>query len=257
MKKPPSFFFLLLSLWVLQQTAATSSISTPAHSSATDTTLVWRSVLKVNVTPVPAMPITREMTPKGNTHRYQDFSVPPVAWARRSSVGRVSGGLGSRSLPELPFSPSSSSSSSSPPLSSSSPTAPSPIPFISWFWFSESWGKVLVSLRSKSGWKTEAGGWRPEEQPILEWNNLRTAGLIFMTLQEVPLKSFWVWVPEVVLLLLLLLPLLLHSTKHLPLVCNVRLEKRNERSWKKDSEKNEVWRGGSTNLCANSSVLQR
>ncbi|TNN41182.1 hypothetical protein EYF80_048642 [Liparis tanakae] len=77
----------ITSRWALQQTAATSSITTPEHSSATDTTLVCSSVLKVNVTPVPAMPITSEITPNGNTQRYHDFSVPPVAWARRSSVG--------------------------------------------------------------------------------------------------------------------------------------------------------------------------
>ncbi|KAF3853242.1 hypothetical protein F7725_013930 [Dissostichus mawsoni] len=113
-------------LWALQQTAATSSITTPAHSRATDTTLVWSSVLKVNVTPVPAMPITSEITPNGNTQRYQDFSVPPVAWASLSSVGRVSGSLGSPSLK----------------------------PFKAWFWFSESCGKLLASLpfpQSKSG----------------------------------------------------------------------------------------------------------
>lgn len=152
-KNPPSFFFLLLSLCARQQTAATSSITTPAHSSATDTTLVWSSVSKVKVTPVPAMPITRDITPKGNTQRYQDFSVPPVAWASLSSVGRDSGGL-AESLPTLP-----------------SASLPSPKPFKPWAWLSESWGKVFVSLllpQSRSGWSTGAGGWRPEEQPISE-----------------------------------------------------------------------------------------
>lgn len=155
MKNPPSFFFLLLSLWALQQTAATSNITTPTHSSATDTTLVWSNVLKVNVTPVPAMPITRDITPNGNTQRYQDFSVPPVAWASLSSVGRDSGGLAEH-LPTLP-----------------SISPPSPQPFKPWF--SESWCKLLASLllpQSRSGWRTEAGGWRPEEQPISELPSL-------------------------------------------------------------------------------------
>lgn len=153
LKNPPSFFFLLLSLCALQQKAATNSITIPAHSSTTDTTLVWNRVLKVKVTPVPAMPITSDITPNGKTQRYQDFSVPPVACASLSSVGRESRGW-SWSLSTTPW-----------------PSSPSVEPFKPWLWFSESWGKVFVSLllpQSKSGWSTEAGGWRPEEQPILE-----------------------------------------------------------------------------------------
>lgn len=94
LKMPPSFFSLLRDLCTFQHAAAINSMTNPETSSTRDTTLVWGSVLKVNVTPVPAMPITSEMTPKGNTQRYQDSSVPPVAWARRSSVDRPSGALG-------------------------------------------------------------------------------------------------------------------------------------------------------------------
>lgn len=94
LKKTPSFFSFLFALWTLQQAAATSSMTKPTTSNTRDTTLVWSRVLKVKVTPVPAMPITSEMTPKGNTQRYQDFSVPPVACVSRSNVERFSGVLG-------------------------------------------------------------------------------------------------------------------------------------------------------------------
>lgn len=130
-KNPPSFFFLLLSLWTLQHTAATINITTPAHRRATDTTLVWSNVLNVNVTPVPAMPMTKDMTPNGNTQRYQDFSVPPVACASLSRVGRDSGCLDEF----LPASPTS--------------------PFEPWFWLSESSAKALLASvllpQSRSG----------------------------------------------------------------------------------------------------------
>lgn len=130
-KNPLSFFFLLLNLWTLQHTAATISITKPEHSRATDTTLVWSNVLNVKVTPVPAMPMTKDMTPKGNTQRYQDFSVPPVACASRSRVGRDSGCL-DESLPPSPTSP-----------------------FNPWFWFSDSRAKELLasvlSPQSRSG----------------------------------------------------------------------------------------------------------
>lgn len=93
LKMPPSFFSLLRDRCTFQQAAAISSMTKPTTSSTRETTRVWGSVLKVNVTPVPAMPITSEMTPKGKTQRYQDFSVPPVAWASRSRVERSSGAL--------------------------------------------------------------------------------------------------------------------------------------------------------------------
>lgn len=130
-KNPPSFFFLLLSLWTLQHTAATISITTPAHSRATDTTLVWSNVLNLKVTPVPAIPITKDMTPNGKTQRYQDFSVPPVACASLSRVGRDSGCLDG----SLQASPTS--------------------PFKPWFWLAESSAEVLLASvlvpQSRSG----------------------------------------------------------------------------------------------------------
>lgn len=89
-KIPPSFFCLLLDLCTFQQATAINSMTNPTTRSTRETSLVWGGVLKVKVTPVPAMPITREMTPNGNTHRYHDFSVPPVAWASRSRVERSS-----------------------------------------------------------------------------------------------------------------------------------------------------------------------
>lgn len=133
LKKTPSFFAFLFALWTLQQAAATSSMTKPTTSSTKDTTLVWSRVLKVKVTPVPAMPITREMTPKGNTQRYQDFSVPPVACVSLSRVERFSGILGVL-VGALP-----------------------------------SWGR-LESGSSVGSWVV-AGGWqdrRPDEQPISE-----------------------------------------------------------------------------------------
>lgn len=132
-KIPPSFFSLLLDLCTFQHAAAINSMANPTTSSPRDTTLVWCSVLKVKVTPVPAMPITSEMTPKGNTQRYHDFSVPPVAWASRSRVERSSVALGTRIGAE-----------------------PSGV------WL-KSWSSV--------GSCTKAGGWqgnRPAEQPISE-----------------------------------------------------------------------------------------
>lgn len=128
---PPSFFSLLRDRCTFQHAAAINSMTNPVTSSTRDTTLVWGSVLKVNVTPVPAMPITSEMTPKGNTQRYQDFSVPPVAWARRSRVERSSGALG---------------------------TAIGGVP-----------SRARLHSGSKVASCAEAGGWqgkRPDEQPI-------------------------------------------------------------------------------------------
>lgn len=131
LKMPPSFFSLLRDRCTFQQAAAISSMTKPMTSSTRDTTRVWGSVLKVNVTPVPAMPITSEMMPKGKTQRYQDFSVPPVAWASRSRVDRSSGALAAA----IGLVPS---------------------------WDRLQSGSSVASCAEDGGWQ----GKRPEEQPI-------------------------------------------------------------------------------------------
>lgn len=128
LKMPASFFSLLRERWAFQHAAATSSRTKPSTSRTSDTTRVWGSVLKLKVTPLPATPMTSEMTPNGNTHRYQDSSVPPVAWAKRSRVDRSSTSL----APGVGIEPSRD------------------------------------RLRSGSGWAEAGGrqGKRPDEQPI-------------------------------------------------------------------------------------------